>query len=110
MAAPPVLLALAQSPLTALWVALFVWGMSEPLGDFVAPRLWSATMRLHPAFLLFMILSMAVVFGAAGVVIAVPVAAFLKAYFDEFYLARQPDDPLLDEWVEAMLLRHSKRI
>lgn len=107
MATPPVLLALSIGPLTALWVLLFFWGLSEILGDFVAPRLWEQTMQLHPAYLLFMLLAMAFAFGVAGVLIAVPVAGFLKVFFDEFYLSRQPIDPDLDKQVEQIVSRRA---
>ena len=105
MSIPPSILALAQSPLHALWTILFFWGMSEILGDFVAPHLWARTMRLHPVFLLFMVLAMAVTFGAAGVLIAIPAGGFLKAFFDELYLFRQPEDPQLDRRIDAILAR-----
>lgn len=107
MATPPVLLALAIGPLTALWVLLFFWALSEILGDFVAPRLWEQTMQLHPAYLLFMVLAMAFAFGVPGVLIAVPTAGFLKVFFDEFYLSRQPEGPDLEDRVEAIVARRA---
>lgn len=108
MATPPVLLALSISPLTALWTLVFFWALSEIIGNFIAPRLWEHTMQLHPAYLLFMVLSMAFAFGVAGVLIAVPAAGFLKAFFDEFYLARQPEDAELDARVAAIVARRSE--
>ena len=34
---------------------------------------------------------------------ATPAAGFLSAYYEEFYLARHPEDPMVNERVEAML-------
>jgi putative permease len=107
MAIPPVLTALAVDPAYALYLALFYWALSEFLGNFVAPRVQGEMMDLHPAYVLFMTLAMAYAFGLIGVLIAPPVAGFLKAFYDEFYLARQPDDPEMEERVEAMLARRT---
>jgi predicted PurR-regulated permease PerM len=109
MAIPPVVVALSVDPLTALWVGLFYVVLSEILGNFVAPRVQAETMDLHPAYLLLMTLAMAVAFGVVGVLVASPVAGFLKVYFDEFYLARQPEDARMEERVEAMMDRDAER-
>jgi predicted PurR-regulated permease PerM len=105
MIIPPVLVALSVDPLKALWVALFYWGISEFLGDFVAPRIQADAMQLHPVFLLFVTLAMVKAFGLLGAVVSTPVAGFIRAYYEEFYLARQPADPALEGRVEAMLTR-----
>lgn len=105
MSIPPVVVALSIDPLTALWVALFFLALSEILGNFIAPRIRKETMELNPVLLLFMTLAMAVAFGAVGVVIAPPVTGFLKAFYDEFYLARQPEDERMEERVEAIMRR-----
>jgi putative permease len=103
MSIPPVAVALTVSPMTALWTLLFFWALSEFLGNFVAPRVQGEIMELHAAYLLFMTLAMGLAFGLLGVLIAVPVAGFLKVIYDEFYLREQPDDPKLDEHVEQMI-------
>lgn len=105
MAIPPTLVALSVDPSRAGWVLLFLWGLSELLGNFVAPRVHASTMDLHPVFILFVMLAMGAAFGLIGVLIAAPVAGFVKAYFGEFYLARLPKDPHLRERVDAMLRR-----
>jgi putative permease len=103
MAIPPTLVALSIDPSRAGWVVLFLWGLSELLGNFVAPRVQASTMDLHPVFILFVMLAMGAAFGLVGVLIATPVAGFIRAYFTEFYLAGQPEDPHLQERVNAML-------
>jgi putative permease len=103
MSVPPVLVAFTVSPTTALWTLLFFWALSEFLGNFVAPRVQGEIMEMHAAFLLFMALAMGLAFGLLGVLISAPVAGFLKVFYEEFYLARQPEDPELDEHVEEMV-------
>jgi putative permease len=105
MTIPPALVALSIDFATALWVVLFFWGFSEVLGNFIAPRIYEETMSLHPVLLLLMTLALAYAFGLVGVLVAPPAAGFAKAYFDEFYLSRQPEDPESDRKVQAMLLR-----
>lgn len=105
MAVPPVLVALSISPGKAAWTALFFWVWSEVLGSLIAPRVQGGTMNVHPVFLLFVTMAMAVAFGLVGVLIAAPAAGFIRAYYEEFYLARRPADPRLRERVDAMLRR-----
>jgi len=106
MTIPPVLVALSVDALTALWTLLFYTAFAEFLGNFVAPRIFSQTMHINAVFILFMTLAMGYAFGVIGVLIATPIAGFVKTYYDEFYLARQPDDPDLNRRVEAMMQRH----
>jgi predicted PurR-regulated permease PerM len=108
MAVPPVLVALSISPAKAAWTALFFWVWSEILGTLIAPRVQGGTMDVHPVFLLFVTMAMAVAFGLVGVLIAAPAAGFIKAYYEEFYLARRPGDPRLRERVDAMLRREAE--
>ncbi|MBA2669056.1 MAG: AI-2E family transporter [Gemmatimonadetes bacterium] len=105
MIVPPTLVALTIDPQMALWVALFYWALSEILGNFVAPKIQASTMNLHAVFLLFITLAMVAAFGVLGAIIASPVAGFIKAYYEEFYLARLPKPSRLPERVEGMLSR-----
>jgi putative permease len=105
MIVPPTLVALSIDVRMALWVALFYWGLSEILGNFVAPRIQASTMDMHPVYLLFVTLAMVAAFGVVGAVIASPVAGFIKAYYEEFYLSQIPPSGTLPEQVEAMLTR-----
>lgn len=108
MATPPTLVALSVSPLTGLWVALFYVVLNELTGSLLMPRVRASTMDLHPVSTLFMMLAMGSAFGLAGALVATPVAAYLKAYFEVFYLSRFPRDPQLDARVEAILHRRER--
>src|SRR6266487_3833776 len=85
MAVPPILIAFAISPVTALWVAIFYIVLDEIIGDFIIPRIRSTTMKIHPVFILIMIVAMSAAFGIMGAFIATPLAAFIKAYYETFY-------------------------
>lgn len=100
MAVPPILIAFSISPVTALWVAIFYIVSDEIIGDFVIPRIRSTTMKIHPAFILIMIVAMSAAFGIMGAFIATPLAAFIKAYYEVFYrkeLQQEKHDSNIDQ-------------
>jgi predicted PurR-regulated permease PerM len=105
MAIPPVLVALAVDPMTALWVAIFYIVMNEVMGNLVTPRIRASAMNIHPVSVLVVMLAMAAAFGVMGALIATPIAAFLKAYFEEFYPNARAKSPQGDAWVEQMVNR-----
>src|SRR5690606_24431205 len=86
----PVIIALSVNPMTALWVLIFYLALNEIMGDFVMPRVRASTMNLHPVSTLFVMLAMASAFGIAGALIATPLTAFIKAYYEEFFLSGAP--------------------
>ncbi|RYY05389.1 MAG: AI-2E family transporter, partial [Alphaproteobacteria bacterium] len=102
-----VLVAFADDPAKALWIAVFYLAMNEVMGDLVTPRIRASTMNLHPASTLAMVLVMGAAFGIPGALIATPMAAFVKAYFEEFHLAGRPVDSAEQERVDAMLAREA---
>lgn len=85
MAIPPALVALSVSPLTALWVVIFFLVLNEIIGDFIMPKLRASTMNIHPVSTIFMLLAMGSAFGLIGALLATPMAAIIKAYYEEFY-------------------------
>jgi putative permease len=86
MAVPPVVVALAVDVRTAVWTALFYLVMTEALGTFLAPAVRGQTMRIHPVVILFATLAGALAFGLIGALVGTPAAAFVTAYYREFYL------------------------
>ncbi|CAN5548342.1 N/A [soil metagenome] len=107
MTIPPVLVAFTVDPLVALWTLIFYVAFSEFLGNFVAPKIFAEIMQLNAVLILFMTLAMGYAFGVLGVLIASPVAGFIKTYYDEFLLARRPPDPDIEARVVAMMERNT---
>jgi putative permease len=105
MAIPPVLVALAVNPVTAMWVLVFFVVTQRLLSDVLGPRIRASYMALHPASLIVGVLAMATAFGAIGAFLAGPVVAILKACYEEFGPPRQPADDSLDAEVEAVMHR-----
>lgn len=102
MAIPPTLIALSIDPLTALWVVIFYMAMNELLGDFVMPRIRASTMNLHPVFTIILMLVMTSAFGLIGALTSTPLAAFVKAFYMEFYSSTLSKTGI-DKQVEAVL-------
>lgn len=107
MAVPPILIALSISPITALWVALFYIILDEIIGDFIIPRIRSKTMKIHPVFILTMIIAMTAAFGIIGAFIATPLTAFIKAYYETFY-RKEVEQEKHDKNVDRMLYREQQ--
>lgn len=105
MAIPPVLVALSVSPLTAFWCLVFFLLMNELVADFLMPKLRSTTMNIHPVSLLFLLLAMGAAFGLTGVLLATPMAAIIKAYYEEFYLTQFKDDPEMENRIDRILYK-----
>jgi len=97
MAIPPTLVALSVSPATALWCLVFFLLLNELISDFLMPKLRSSTMNIHPMSSLFLLLAMGTAFGLTGALLSTPLAAIIKAYYEEFYLRQFPEDPQLEQ-------------
>jgi len=104
MAIPPAIVAFAADHVDALWVPGWYALMNGLAGDFLAPLVRSKAMELHPVSQLFAVLAMASAFGFLGALLATPVAGIGKAFYEEFYLARQPvDEEMREGRIEDLL-------
>lgn len=104
MAVPPILIALSIDPVTALWVLIFYLVLNEITGNILMPHIRASTMDLHPVSTLFVMIAMGGAFGLIGIFIATPLTAFIKAYYDVFYLYSASNENI-DEQVEVVLKR-----
>lgn len=102
-ALPPILVSLSMTGYTAVWVAVFYLAADEIMADFVMPRIRSNTMKIHPVSILFVVLAMGAAFGFMGVLLATPLTAIIKAYFEVFYLNKFEDDKLMQKRIQHMM-------
>jgi predicted PurR-regulated permease PerM len=77
-ALPPVLVALVQDPLMALWVALLFVGLQQLEGHVVAPNVFGHTLRLNPLLVIFALLLGGEAYGLVGALVALPIAAIVR--------------------------------
>ncbi|WP_443946822.1 AI-2E family transporter [Pedobacter sp. AW1-32] len=103
MAIPPTLVALSIGPLTAFWCLVFFLLLNELVSDFLMPKLRSSTMNIHPVSSLVLLLAMGSAFGLTGALLATPMAAIIKAYYEEFYVKRLPEDPTMDSRIDDIV-------
>ncbi len=75
----PVLVALADTPIKALWVIVGLVAYQQVENLLIGPRVTSRTMAIHPAVSIGAIVVGASLMGATGVVLALPVAAVIQA-------------------------------
>jgi predicted PurR-regulated permease PerM len=78
-AAPPVLYALVQNPLSAIWVALLFLGIQQLEGHVVVPKVMSHSLRLHPLLVIFGLLAGGEIYGFPGILVALPLLAAARA-------------------------------
>jgi predicted PurR-regulated permease PerM len=83
-AIPPVLYALVQHPLSALWVALLFLGIQQLEGHVIVPKVMGHTLRLHPLLVIFGLLAGGEIYGFPGILVALPLLAALRAAWEFF--------------------------
>jgi predicted PurR-regulated permease PerM len=77
-ALPPLLVALFDDPLTAVWVGLLFLALQQLEGHVVAPQVFSYTLRINPLLVIFALLFGAETYGFVGALVALPIAAVLR--------------------------------
>ena len=94
-ALPPVLYALVQDPLSAVWVALLFLGIQQFEGHVVVPNVMGRSLRLHPLLVIFGLLAGGEIYGFPGILVALPLLAASKAAW-EFFHERLELEPWTD--------------
>jgi hypothetical protein len=77
-AAPPVLIALFEDPLTAIWLVLLFVGLQQLEGHIVAPLVFGRALRINPLLVIFALLFGAHLYGVIGALVALPLVAMLR--------------------------------
>ncbi len=99
----PVLIALLEDPIKAVWVVAFVVIYQQFENYVVSPRITARTMSLHPAIAFGSAIVGATLMGAAGALMALPVAATVQAWvstYIERYEVVPSGLPVAGEWLE----------
>jgi predicted PurR-regulated permease PerM len=90
---PAVLIALTQSPSTALVVALMYTGIQILQSAVEKPLLQKKMMNIPPALTIFAQVAMGLLGGLWGVLLAAPVVAILQTVIGELYVGKQDGEP-----------------
>jgi len=76
--APAVLVALFNDPISALWVTLLFVALQQLEGHFVAPQVFRISLRINPILIILALLIGYELYGIAGALLALPVAAVIR--------------------------------
>lgn len=83
-AVPAIIVTLFYSPVQALWVAIFVFGLQQFDGWYLGPAILGNTVGVSPLFIIFSILIGGGLFGPIGMLLAVPFLKSLFTLWDDF--------------------------
>jgi predicted PurR-regulated permease PerM len=95
-AVPPAIYALVVDPVGFIWVALLFLFIYQVEGHIVVPNVMANALRLHPLLVIFGLLAGGELYGIAGVLVALPTMAGLRAIW-EFFRVRVR----LERWDEG---------
>jgi predicted PurR-regulated permease PerM len=97
-AIPAILVALAQDPLKALWVALAFLIIQQIENNFIVPKIQGDFLRLHPGVIIVLLVVAGAIGGFFFVLLVVPAAAFVRDLYQYVYLrvGNVPADEALD--------------
>jgi len=94
-AVPPAIYAAFVHPIGILWVALLFLFIYQVEGHVVVPNVMAKSLRLHPLLVIFGLLAGGELYGIAGVLVALPTMAGLRAIWGFF-----SDRVKLESWDE----------
>jgi predicted PurR-regulated permease PerM len=77
-ALPPILVALFNDPVSAVWVALLFLALQQLEGHVVAPQVFGHSLRINPLLIIFALLFGAEIYGIVGAFVALPIAAVAR--------------------------------
>ena len=80
----PLLVALVNRPITALWVLVWIVVYQQIENYLLSPRITAHTMDLHPAVAFGSALAGASLFGPMGAILALPAAAVIQAFVSTY--------------------------
>ncbi|HUG42550.1 MAG TPA: AI-2E family transporter [Longimicrobiales bacterium] len=83
---PALALALTVSPLMVVWVALLYLGIQLVESNVLTPMVMKKALDLPPALILLFQMSMAVLFGFIGLLVAVPLLAAIRVLVQRLYV------------------------
>jgi len=85
VAVPATFLAYADSPVSALKIAIFYFAFYQIDAHYLMPKIMGKSIQLHPVLLILSLLIGAKLFGILGLLFAVPVAAVCKVLYKHLW-------------------------
>jgi len=105
---PAVAIGLTQDLSTGVWVLIWILGIHQVEANILNPKIIGAAARLHPALVVFALLTGEHYFGLWGALLAVPVLSLVQSIFNHFkHLILSDSGP--DSMSAAELARVTRR-
>ncbi|MBE0475792.1 MAG: AI-2E family transporter [Coriobacteriia bacterium] len=89
-------IAAGASPWLLFWAVVVVFVVQQLESTFLAPRIMSEQVDLHPVLVIFSLLVGGTLFGFVGLLLAIPVAAVAKGLF-VYYFEKHTSETLITE-------------
>lgn len=83
-AIPAAVITFLVSPLTALWVILFILALQQFDGNFLGPKILGDSLDVSPIWIILAVVLGGAFMGPLGMFIGVPILATIKMFFSEF--------------------------
>jgi predicted PurR-regulated permease PerM len=80
----PMLVALVNNPIDALWIAVYLTGYNQFENYVLMPRITRTTLKVHPAVTIGSVFAGGLLFGAVGAVLALPATAVIQALISTY--------------------------
>ena len=77
------------TPVKALYAAILIIILQQIDAMVIVPKLIGSRVKLHPVLVIISLSVFGSMFGIPGMVIAVPVTAFIKKKFDRVYMKKK---------------------
>jgi predicted PurR-regulated permease PerM len=91
---PPLIVALATQPLSAIWLLIAFISLQQLEGHVVAPQIFRISLRINPILVILALLVGYELFGIVGALLALPVTAVIRQ--TALYLRRHL---VLEQWL-----------
>lgn len=97
-AVPALFVAAGMGTTKFFWALAVIVFVQQVESNLLVPYIMGRVLELHPVTIIFFALSMGLLFGFAGAVLAVPAAALVKILYDEFYIKpnQVPEQAILE--------------
>jgi predicted PurR-regulated permease PerM len=105
----PLLIALIDEPLNALWVLAFAVLYQQIENYLLAPRITARTMELHPAVAFGSVIAGAGILGPVGALLALPAAAVFQAVGSTYVSRHEVVDSKMTRTARASRQRRGVR-
>jgi len=82
-AIPAVIMALLKSPKTAMYTALWLYGIQQIEGNIISPKVTGDSVSMHPLLVILLLIIGGKLGGFVGMVLAVPIGVAIKVIYED---------------------------